>query len=764
MALTEQAVNLRVAPATLSSTLVAFTLTTFLSALLLFSIQPMFAKMVLPLLGGSPSVWAVALCFFQGALLAGYGYAHLLIAKSPIRTTGFVHLGLCLVAFLFLPMALPTGWTEPPSDSPYLWQLGLFAVAIGVPFMAVAANAPLLQAWFAGSGHTEGADPYFLYAASNLGSLVALLGYPFLLEPVFGLTALSTLWTTGFAILVLALAGCFWLVRQPETRAASTPSPADTTDGVHCGARPTWGKRASWTGLALVPSALLTALTTHIATDIASAPLIWVIPLALYLATFVIAFRERLLIPWPALLPLQLATVAFALVLVGLGTHGYWTLTAATGILAFFFSALVAHRTLYEARPPARDLTEFYLWMSLGGVLGGLFAALLAPQLFSEVLEYPLLLALTIACRPGVVFTDGAASPRTRGNELAISLLIAAGGSLILYCLGKVALEYAGFERLTLGARLALAAAVLMVLLSRSPMRQAGAAVIMFTMVALFPPKESTAQRSFFGVYRVDQSENGQFNLLSHGTTLHGAQRIRNERGEAVVDTTPGTYYHPASPMAEAVKVARASLAAKGEKGRFGIVGLGAGSLACYAEAGEPWRFFEIDPLMVTIAQSNFTFLSNCQPKADIVIGDARLTLSKETADSFDLLIVDAFSSDAVPVHLMTREALQLYLSKLRPGGVAVLHISNRHLDLDSVLAATVPQVPGLHGLIVSDEHNATVQYAQTLSKIAVFARDDAALAPFRAMRGAHAFEPGKVRPWTDDASDILGPFLSKLH
>jgi hypothetical protein len=741
-----------------SSTLFAFTATTFLSAILLFSVQPMFAKMVLPLLGGSPSVWAVALCFFQGALLAGYCYAHLLIARVPLRFTGLVHLGLCLLAFLFLPIAVPAGWSEPPAGEPYLWQMGLFAVAIGLPFMAVAANAPLLQAWFARSGHPQGADPYFLYAASNLGSLLALLGYPFVLEPVFGLTALSTLWTIGFGALVLALASCFFLVRNgPDLPTAPRGVAAEDLNTA-----PSLADRAGWVGLAMVPSALLTAFTTHIATDVASAPLIWVLPLALYLLTFVVVFRERALIPMPILLAVHLVTVILAILQLAQSEHDTWIVTASTGVAAFFMSALVAHRTLYEARPDARHLTEFYLWMSLGGVLGGLFAALVAPKLFSEVFEYPLLLALTIACRPGVLRGTG-----DRLLEVLISALIAVAGYFVLYH----GVAYAGQHGVSFGkwgpaAAATLAAGVLTLALWQWPMRQAAAALIMFGLVVTMPSEvhRGAAQRSYFGVYRVTQSDDGQYNLLNHGTTLHGAQRIRDDAGNVVANSTPMTYYHPTSPMARSVDIMRAAAAGKGGTARFGIVGLGAGSLACLSKPDETWRFFEIDPVIVGIAKSSyFTFMTNCQPKDDIVIGDARLTLAKEADKSFDLIIVDAFSSDAVPMHLMTKEALELYRAKLKPGGVVVLHISNRYLDLDSVLASTRLLVPGLEGLILSD-NTTDGTYAQTTSTVAVFANEAATLEPFRELASAEEFEPGKVKPWTDDASDILAPFLSKMR
>ena len=739
--------------------LVLFIAASFLSAFLLFSVEPLFAKMVLPVLGGSPSVWAVALCFFQAALLAGYGYAYILMRYVPAPVTGFVHIAIALAALVVLPIGLPSGWTEPPPGEPYFWQLGLFAVAVGLPFVAVAANAPLLQAWFALTRHPHARDPYFLYGASNFGSLIALLGYPFLFEPALGLRAMSRDWTELYVVLILALAACFAVVRR---YASADPQKVAVDAGSDASApRPTLRDRLGWCGLAMVPAALLTAFTTHVATDIASAPLLWVLPLALYLATFILAFQDRVPIPMSLLLPLQLGSVIFALFELAQLKYDKWTLTSSAGVAVFFLSALLAHRRLYLSRPQARDLTQFYLWMSLGGVLGGLFSALLAPKLFSEIFEYPLLIALTVACRPGV-FKPRAASRR---EMLWLLAIVAIGLLPALYGEGWAARLGLSFGEWGSTAALTLALGIIMLAFWGHGARQLAVALVMFATVVMLPStvKRGNAQRSYFGVYRVSLSESGDFNVLTHGTTLHGAQRIRDEDGKLVTDTTPGTYYYPDSPLARSVKIVQGRLDAAGEKGRFGIVGLGTGSISCYAKKDERWRFFEIDPVVIDIAAKStyFTFLANCQPKLDVVVGDARLTVAKEPDRSFDLILVDAFSSDAVPVHLMTAEALQLYAGKLKDDGILVLHISNRYLDLDSVLGATLPLVPQLKGLIVSDD-KADGTYAQNSSTIAVFAKDEHALDPFRVIDGAGAFTPSKLSPWTDDASDILGAFLSQ--
>ncbi len=734
--------------------LAVFTLTTFLSAMLLFSVQPMFTKMVLPLLGGAPSVWAVALVFFQTALLAGYCYAHALIRYVPVKTTGLIHLGLTAAAIVALPIAVPAGWTEPPPGEPYLWQLGLFALAVGLPFVAVAANAPLLQAWFTRTGHAQAKDPYFLYAASNLGSFIALLGYPLVLEPVFGLSSLAKVWAAGFVALIAALALCVFMVR-----AGWTDSDTCATAGTLDDAAPQWVDRLRWVGLSLVPSALLTAFTTHVATDVASAPLIWVIPLALYLLTFVIVFRERSLIPMPVLLAVHLVSVLACLVQLSRLESDSLYISGFLGIAAFVTSALVAHRTLYEARPGASHLTEFYLWMSLGGALGGTFAALVAPQIFSQVFEYPLLLALSFACRPGAL--DWSA---LRQRSWILPVLGACAALVVLVPLVSDKMGWTfGVWGPTAVAVIALAAAAVAFWKYPTPQLVVGALMGLAIITQPSSVRRGEAERSYFGVHRVIQSEDGVFNLLQHGTTLHGAQRVRDEEGKPVNDTEPVTYYHPKSPMAQSVLWARVAVP-KDAKGRFGVVGLGSGSLACHSAEGETWRFYEIDPVVTGIAKSDkFTYLKSCLPNADIVMGDARLTLAKEPDESFDYLLVDAFSSDAVPTHLMTVEALTMYAAKLKPDGLGVLHISNRYLDLEAVLQATIPAVPGIAAVTVEDR-SASRGYAVMRSTAIIFSKNPQNAMRLLGPRGGRTLTYRALSPWTDDSSDVLGPLISRYR
>lgn len=742
--------------------LVLFTMTSFVSAFLLFLVQPMFTKMVLPILGGSPSVWAVALVFFQTALLAGYAYAHVLTRLVPPGIGGAVHVGVLLVAVLFLPIAVPEGWRDPPLDGPYLWQLGLYTIAIGVPFLVVAANAPLLQAWFARTGHRRSDDPYFLYAASNLGSFLALIGYPFLFEPVAGVSALSVYWSIGFGLLAASLIACLVMARRFTARTftghrVDVIAQAESREGV---VRPTLRQRLGWVGLAFVPAGLLTAFTTHLSTDIASAPLLWVIPLALYLLTFVIVFRN-----WPAtatrvLAILHLAAVVLALLQMSQSEHDNWFISSAFGFAAFVMTGLMAHRTLYESRPQPRYLTEFYLLMSLGGALGGLFAALIAPMIFSEVYEYPLLLALSVACRP--IFAGWRISRR----EILMTLAIIAAGAAAIFWAPQLSAH--GITAGAWGVTPLVVATFAAVLIAtwRMPLAQLASALVVWAALSMLPSgvMSGNAQRSFFGVYRVAQSADGRHNVLTHGTTLHGSQRLQTSDTDEVDITVPGTYYYPGSPMARVIASVRVGLFDQVRRGRYGVVGLGAGSLACLSKPGERWRFFEIDPLMVNIATRSgyFTYMDNCQPTPDIALGDARLTLSREADGSFDLLLIDAFTSDAVPVHLMTAEALQLYADKIAPDGVAVLHISNRYLDLEGVIAATLAKVPQLKALVIED-FAADGTYDQSNSTVAVFAKDAYRLDTFRAFGNARDPKDAGLAPWTDDSSDVFMPLLSKL-
>jgi hypothetical protein len=721
--------------------------TLFVSALLLFSIQPMFAKMVLPRLGGAPAVWSVAMVFFQTALLAGYCYAHVLGRFLSPRRAALLHLTLIGVTAMTLPISIAAGWGAPPSSGIALWLFGLFAVSIGLPFFTLSASAPLLQSWFAASRHPQAKNPYVLYAASNLGSFAALFAYPVIIEPWFTLSVQTRIWSAGFAILALLAAVAPLFVADTGSATAMRAKPeADFAPGL--------GERARWVVLAGIPSGLVVAVTAHITTDIAATPFLWVVPLAIYLLTFVAIFRER---PWIAhttvvwLVPFAVAPLAISLI--G-GDKVYWVTTILLNLTAFALLTLMCHGEVYARRPGAQRLTEFYLFTSLGGVIGGAFAGLLAPQVFNGNYEYPILIAAALMCMPGF-FTGGSRKGLT---EALPWLAVSAALALVWW-----------FTRLKLPATLELpfqvASAVLaaaMLLQRHRPMRFFALVVLGFVVTAFWRPGLAPIEtaRSFFGVHKVVETSDGKARLLYHGTTIHGAQRLRNDDGTpADGPPIPATYYYPGGPIAEGIRSARAAL---GGFDRVAVIGLGTGSLACHRKTSEHWDFFEIDPEVVRIAGDPrfFTFMSACAPDASIMLGDARLTLP-ESSSQYDLIVLDAFSSDAIPVHLLTREAFRGYLSKLSPHGVIVAHISNRHLDLAPVVA-NVARASGLVAFLREDHAAGGMSTdLNANARVIVLARS-----PGDA--GAVAESWTRLQPdpsgatWTDDYSNILGAMLRK--
>ncbi|MBL8672118.1 MAG: fused MFS/spermidine synthase, partial [Alphaproteobacteria bacterium] len=648
----------------------------FLSAALLFAVQPMFARMVLPLLGGTPAVWSVAMAFFQAALLAGYLYAHLLTSLLPARLGSLAHIAVMLAAATALPLAVATGWLPPPSDGAALWLLGLFAASIGLPFFALSANGPLLQAWFVRTGHAAGRDPYFLYAASNVGSFAALLAYPLVIEPFLPLGLQSAAWTIGFHVLVALLAACAWFVRP---RAA--PGAARVVADDPGTAAPRTGEIGAWVGLAAVPSGLLVAVTAHVSTDVAAAPLLWVVPLALYLATFVLAFQPQDGIRHRATLFLQPLAIAAVAAAIGMGTRLHLGFAVAAHLLGFFVVALAWHGELARRRPAPRHLTLFYVALSAGGMVGGMFCGLAAPHLFSWIAEYPLLLVAAALFRPGLALPRGRASRGAHAAALALAVALLLPGFLGRSDLVTGLIAQLGADSYDVQRAAAWAIPAAALLLARQPLRFAGAIALGLLLLRAYPldgGREATG-RSFFGVHKVSETADGRFRVLHHGTTVHGAQRIRDDEGRPIEAERPEplTYYHRGSPMARVLAAARESA---GGPLRVAVIGLGTGSLACYARPGDVWRFFEIDPAIVRVARdpARFSFLSSCAPDVPIVLGDARLTLAALPDASFDVIVVDAFSSDAIPVHLMTREAMAIYRAKAVPGGLVALHVSNR--------------------------------------------------------------------------------------
>ena len=730
--------------------LAVYTAAIFLSAALLFAVQPLFAKMVLPRLGGSPSVWSVAMVFFQAVLLAGYAYAHGLTRYLPGRVSVFVHVALLIVATLALPLAIAGGWGRPPVQGETLWLLGLFAASIGLPFFALSANGPLLQAWFARTGHPAAGDPYFLYAASNIGSFLALISYPLVVEPFTRLGDQTRLWSVGFYVLIAMIVGCGVLLLRSRNALPDVARDAPVE------APPTWRDAATWVALAAVPSGLLIAVTAHVSTDVAASPMLWVIPLALYLATFVIVFRTKPVIPhrWvvlvaPAFIILLVIVLAFA----GLD---YILLTMSANILAFFVIALMCHGELARRRPPARRRTAFYMWMSTGGMIGGIAAGLVAPHVFSWVAEYPILIVLAALCLPGAAMWPRRWDAAIWLALLVLALAVAMAGPLFGSAFTDTTYKVA------IGVLLAVAA-----VFWRAPRKFAAVIALAFVAVRLYEPDVGTrvSVRSFFGVHKVIETADGQFRTLQHGTTEHGAQRIRNPDGTAITGRPePLTYYHVTSPIAQGIKAAREH---KEGPLRIAVIGLGTGSTACLTQPGDKLTYYEIDPAVVRIAKdpSRFTFLSSCAPDAEIVLGDARLTLADAQNGAYDVIVVDAFTSDAIPVHLMTQEAMALYLSKTDPDGIILVHVSNRHMELASVVAG----IADANGLVTwvnegtADEDDANYKFSSTVCAVA---RSDDDFSDDMADDDNWLLqEPDENQwVWTDDYSNIVGAMLRQIR
>jgi hypothetical protein len=734
--------------------LVVYTAAIFVSALLLFSVQPLFTKMVLPRLGGSPAVWSVAMVFFQSLLLAGYAYAHVLMQIKNRAIPVAVHLALLVVALFTLPLSISTRFGEPPGSAYPFWLLALFAVSIGLPFFALAANNPMLQAWFVRTGHPAGPDPYFLYASSNIGSFLALLSYPALFEPMFSLRTQNLMWTAGYALLILMIAGCgALLLRTPATAAALEVEDSNAPT-------PSWMTKARWIFLAAVPSGLLIAVTAHISTDVAAAPLLWVLPLSLYLLTWVLVFQSRPLLPHKWMLMLQPLAIAGDVVLLAVGGEQNLLLTLGGHQLCFFVIAMACHGELARTRPPAKYLTGFYVALSFGGMLGGLFAGLISPYAFSWIAEYPILLALAALCRPP---TDERWSRWSRWYWPLLAALAIALMAPTYRDFGKMFAWLEG-HRVWVAGSVGVLAGLAALALNANRWKVFATVVLALVLIRAYPADDGRVEtvRSFFGVHKIVVTPRGQYHVLMHGTTIHGAQKYLNDDGSPIKGRPePITYYHRDGGIGQAITAIRERKAAPL---RVAVIGVGAGTLTCASEPGETWKFFEIDQTMVDTARDPkyFSYIRNCEPDVKPVIGDARLTFAKEPDGVYDLIIVDAYSSDAIPIHLATEEAMKIYKSKLAPQGAVVMHISNRHLELESVVVG-IADANDLKSWVYDEDSGRDDDYIFS-TDVVVSARDEADVGSLASSDKWAETEPTDgQRNWTDDYSNILGAVWRRL-
>ncbi|HQU17684.1 MAG TPA: fused MFS/spermidine synthase [Fimbriimonadaceae bacterium] len=718
----------------------AFVLAVFLGSALIFVVQPMIAKMILPFYGGTPMVWNAAMVFFQGALLVGYGYAHLTSRLLPTGIQVAVHLALLLGAALLLPFGIslsfdPAAWGGSSSWGVIL----LLATVVGAPFAIVSAGAPLVQKWYGSTSARDASDPYFLYAASNVGSLLALLAYPLVVEPLLTLNEQASFWRWGY----WGLVGLLALVGVPAIRSrGSVGSPQQPTAAAASAAVVTSRRRLTWVVLAAVPSSLLLGVTTYLTTNLAAAPLLWVIPLALYLLTYIVAFSRKRLLPTVALGRFAaLLLVPMSLVVILEATEPIWAL-ALLHLAVFTVGALYCHQRLADDRPEVTHLTEFYLWIAVGGVVGGIFNALLAPSVFATLAEYPIALVALAALRLPEPSAKG-----TRSFDFAFAgalLLLSLSTMLFVQSLGVLP----GPMRtgITIGLPL-----ILGFLAVDRPIRYALSLGAVFLAAHLTeinsPGNVILSHRSFFGVHRVISVE-GKFHSLFHGNTAHGKQNLDPAKA-----TNPLAYYHPTGPIGQLMGGTR-------RFSNVGLVGLGVGSLAAYGRPGDKYAYFEIDPIVISIANDPklFTFLRDTQAEVRIVEGDARLTIRQEPDSSFDLIVLDAFSSDSIPIHVITREALALYLAKLQPGGLIAIHISNRYIDLQQPLAHSAREL-GLRALVRADldVEGEEAQEGKDRSTWVALARDEADFGELNKDARWLPLDPLPWgRAWTDDYSNIV--------
>jgi hypothetical protein len=737
-----------------------FTVSLLLSSMLLFWVQPMISKMIVPLFGGTPSVWTTSMLFFQIFLLIGYLYAHVVTKKLSVKRQAVIHLAVLFVGFLTLPFGVPRGEIEPLQGNvvPVLYQSWLLLVAVGLPFFVVSTSSPLLQKWFSNTSHESAKDPYFLYAASNFGSLAALIGYPFAVEPYLKLGDQTCLWAGAYGALCLLFAFCAVLIwRSSSTGQPSNldlrlkKRPTDSVVGRDKEAdRITTMRRIRWLLLSFVPSSLMLGVTSYLTADIASIPLLWTIPLTLYLLSFVLVFaRKRILPHWIMLKAFPIAAVTIVFITTTEIDRPLWIIFAFY-LLFFFIAALVCHGSLADDRPGANNLTEFYLLLSVGGALGGVFNAVLAPLLFNRTIELPLV--LVIAC---LVYRDDIFKNK-KGISAWLDFLIpiCLGGftALAAVLVPHFTLEPYRFWMIVIfGAPL-----VVSFLFVGNPLRYGlslGAVLVGSSFFTVINGHVLFSERNYFGTVQVRVDESGPFHKLFHGTTLHGLQFTDPKR-----EDEPLSYYHVKGPFGEIFETYMSRPASSS----VGIVGLGVGSMLHYATPKQDWTFYEIDPSVIKVAKDSryFSHWKNSKARTlKVVQGDARVRLRHAADKEYGILVIDAFSSDAIPIHLITREAFNLYLSKLARGGVLAIHMSNKYMDLAPVIGDLANQ----SGLIClykkdgggeADDESTKGKYP---SQWIIMAREEKALGKLIYDRRWNYIAPRQnAEPWTDDFSNII--------
>ncbi len=677
--------------------MLAYAFTIFLSAFLLFAVQPMIGKIILPWFGGSAAVWSTCLLFFQAALLAGYFYADRSTRWLKPKQQSRLHIALMAVSLALLPILPSPSWKPSHAGDPSLRILLLLSATIGLPYLLLSTTSPLLQAWYVAA--KPGAIPYRLFALSNFGSLLALLSYPVLVEPAFTTHGQAFGWSGIYAVFVLICAAVAWRAMrtaplESQETVAETPAPP-----------PTWAIRILWTALAACASTLLLAISNHLSSNVAPIPFLWVLPLAAYLLSFILCFERDKVYNRGVFLPL---------LVVALDGAGY-TIYANQGnpniawavptfVAALFICCMVCHGELARLKPDPRHLTSFYMMISLGGTLGGVFVAIVAPHIFHTYFELPLSMVACSALVSLVLWI----SPENWKGKIPVSAVRIA---MLAFTVGLAI--HLGYEK------------------HRSDQ--------VFRLSA----------RNFYGVLRVrdipEDEETTPVRRLIHGTINHGTQLL-----DAAHRDEPTSYYGPYSGLGRAMTYLR-------HRGpvRVGVIGLGAGVTASYCRAGDVFRFYEINPLALSIASTWFTFLRDCQADHQVLLGDARLTLEAQPSQQYDLMAIDAFSSDAIPVHLLTREAFALYFRHLKPTGILAVHVSNRYLDLVPVVARNAHDF-GKASVDVDDEDEEEDYFANSDWVLVTNGGSIFHDAAFKSSSVQPTHLRPNLRPWTDDYSNLF--------
>ncbi|MBS2015512.1 MAG: fused MFS/spermidine synthase [Deltaproteobacteria bacterium] len=735
-----------------------FAATIFVSATLLFACQPMVARMIVPLLGGAPSVWIVCSLCFQALVLAGYAYAHIVGSRLSIRAQVVMQVVIVAAALMTLPLAIDEKLALELTAKSY--SLGVLAVllrSVGLPFFVLSTSAPLVQRWFAEAGEK---DPYFLYAASNAGSMLALLGYPFVIEPLLGLSNQSKALFVGYAVYGVLIAICaVTLVQRAKSPSSAGAMEVGDVDPTPPAER--WRQRLVWLGLSFAPSSLLLGVTDFITTDIASIPLLWVVPLATYLATFIVAFAKkkegtpRTKNFFPRAFALLAVVTVISMVAEVVGPA--WLLVMFHfGLL--FVAGVVCHGALANRRPHVSRLTEFFLLMSVGGVLGGIWNGLVAPAIFRDLYEYPIAIFAAGLGRALVLKDEPETKKEPFWRSFAIGGVLPVIALLLTFAVGAAKKS---FMTPVYAVSFQLVAITAFIWSGKHPTRFATAISGLLVCTIAFGPSASDLihkERDFFGTLKVRTVDDGKFRILMFGTTIHGAQYT-----DPALARSPIINFHPSGPAGDLLGPLPGDPEyATAPPRRMGVIGLGIGGLTGYARPGDQWTYFELNPAIVRVAKEHYTLLSTLPERAtfDVEVGDARLRIRDGAPARFDVLVMDAFSSDAIPVHLMTREAIAVNVRAMVPGGLLIAHVSNRHLSLAPVVAALAKDA-GLHAIVRWDGKVTPEQKKEfkELSLWTAMSADPKVLDAIKAKNpNWKTLEPPPgQKVWTDDYADVLG-------